>query len=255
MTDLTIIIPSIRNQFWKRYYDSVAASIVDCTFDIIFIGPYCSLTELDNISNVKYIKSYACPSRCYQEAVLLANSEFVTVSTDDGVCLPNGGLKNSIKLLRQSDKKDAVCSRYWEGIDFSGNDITMPPEYWTVSYHHGWYNLPGIPQHYILGGSMILRLDYFYKLGGIDCQYETTSLSTHDLGFRLQNNGGTIHLSPDVIYSYDLGQDDRQPMEDALRIHDYPIFKEFYSQPRTDHIHIDYNNWRNVPNMWRRFSN
>ena len=45
MYDLSVCVPSIRKENWKRLYDSIVESIGDHTFELILCGPYSDLTD------------------------------------------------------------------------------------------------------------------------------------------------------------------------------------------------------------------
>ena len=81
-------------------------------------------------------------------------------------------------------------------------------------------------------------------------------MGNHDLAFRLQNNGGVIHLSPSIMFTctWSAPQADWAPVGNAHRENDSPLFSFMYSVERTDRLSLDINNWKNSPARWvRRF--
>ena len=68
MYDLSIIVPSIRPHYWKRYYESVVNSCAKYNWEIVFVGPFCDQEILANntIKNVRYFKDYATTTVCAQ---------------------------------------------------------------------------------------------------------------------------------------------------------------------------------------------
>jgi hypothetical protein len=254
LKDLTIVVPGIRPNLWSRVYSSTLYSIGDYTFDIIFVGPINSQEFCGN-SDVSFVQSYSCPSRCTQMGALLANSKFICWFSDDCVFLPDR-LKECLDILVNSSHKDILAMRYYEGINFSGNDKTHPPEYWNTSYHDA-LKLPGIPPHYKVATMGIMNLQYYYELGGLDCHYEHLNMCLHDLAFRIQNDGGEVIISPHTVINADFDPNEqsieRKPVIEAYHKNDSSLFTEFYSKPyNPSHIKIDYNNWKSVDSIWKR---
>ena len=102
----------------------------------------------------------------------------------------------------------------------------------------------------------IYKRSDFIELGGLNCQYEHINLSTHDLAFRAQENGLVPYISNDVVMHCDSNSSDEEhrPLDIGHSQNDYPIFaKQYENLISTDKIKIDPNNYKNHPNVWRRF--
>lgn len=257
LKDLTLILPSIRPHLWDRFFRSFVRSVRKHTYTIIIVGPVFPENKiLDTNPDVIYLKSYSPPTRCAQIAALLAHSKYLCWVADDGIWFKNS-LSQCIGAMNDvSNDKDFMCMRYYEGVDFSGNDRSQPIDYW-MAHHHPTLRLPGIPKHYKLGLSNIYHLDYFRQIGGFDCRYEQLNMSTHDLAFRAQNDGGVCHLSPNVVISYDWIPDvknkERIPFINAHEQNDWPLFRSVYSKPHNpDYVNINYDNWKDIPDVWER---
>ena len=56
--DLSIILPGIRVQNWKKLYDSIFPSIGKYSFELIIVGPHRPEEDLLNKSNVFWVEDY-----------------------------------------------------------------------------------------------------------------------------------------------------------------------------------------------------
>ena len=105
-----------------------------------------------------------------------------------------------------------------------------------------------------------MSLDYFYNLGGFDCQWEYTNCPVNDLVFRAQMDGAKVINSPSLIsigawMPNHIG--DHGPVHDAQMGPDTVSFNSLWSDPEKvkSRVRINYSNWKNYPDVWdRRFS-
>jgi hypothetical protein len=82
-------------------------------------------------------------------------------------------------------------------------------------------------------------------------------MNTHDLSFRLQNDGGKIYESDMYVCNHDWNpnQGDHIPVQQAYEQNDLALFQQIYKEPNSyleRPIKIDYFNWNKSPTIWRR---
>ena len=136
----------------------------------------------------------------------------------------------------------------------------MDKSYWQVSTFPD-FRFPGIDQSWRIANQCIMDKNYFIELGGLDCvNFEYIDKPIHDFMFRLQKDGGQIHMAPEhcCIATWMPGTTgDHAPIHHAQISHDTPIFNAMYSKEETygKRIRIEYDNWKDSPEVWeRRFS-
>ena len=246
---LSIVLPAIRTKNWKALYESAVTSLGKYSedFEMIMVGPYPPEDQFPD--NFKWIQDWGAPARCAQKGVEQAQGKYLMWASDDGVFLGNA-LETALDLRDTLDRKDVIVIRYAEG----GNSPS--PEYWSA-HHHADLRLPGIPTHYKIAPVGMYDTDYFQEIGGWDCRYEHLNMCCHDLAFRVQNDGGKIHLSPDEVLSctWDVHCAEWQPVGAAYRENDAPLFAEIYNKPHNPNkVVIFWGNWQDSPERWvRRF--
>lgn len=249
MTEISIILPGYRHANWKPLYDSAVESCNGVPFEMIIVGPKGNIPELENIPNFKFIEDYGSPVRCAQIAVSNATGRVMVWASDDGTFVKDA-LRQCYLLLMVSGKKDGIITRYREGGNFPDDS------YWTVNYHSN-LKLPGVPGHYKIAPVGMYYLDYFKKIGGWDCRYEHLNMCNHDLAFRVQNDGGQLHLSPTEVLTcswvpWDGGDGSWIPVKRAYFEVDLPLFNSMYSVDQSTRIKIDFNNWKDSPAKWEK---
>jgi len=261
--DITVIMPGIKPERWSTIYDDVVDSIGEFSFEFIGVGPYSPPDKLLEKENVTYIKEYGHPSRCLQRATTFAQGKFMTWGSDDGTFQPMA-LARCIQFLERKDRKDALTIRFFE----QDADPNAPPPdqsvLWNAHYHRD-LRLPGIKQHFKIANIAMYYLDYYREIGGIDCRFEHVNMNCNDLAFRVQEAGGTIFPSPDIVIrqtniptpSLEERPEDKNrkpPTEEAYHENDYPLFYGIYNREigATDRIKIDYDNWKQASSVWQR---
>lgn len=252
--DVSVLIPGIRTHNWQTVIDTLRTSCSRHSFEVVFSGPFDPPPTVAVLPNVKYFKTYACPSVAGQLGSKLCDAKLLLHSVDDAHFIPDAVNKAIDLYNARCSRKDAVNMRYTEDANFSGK--TSPPEYW-FAHHHVPLRLPGIPANYRLALHFLIDLSYFRELGGFDCRYEYMNLNLHDLMFRLQYDGGVVYDSPTDITNCDhfCGRSgDHAPIHDAYGS-DIGIFNSFYGNPNALHpgmVRIDFDNWRQQPEIWQR---
>jgi len=244
---LSIILPSIRIQNIPRLINSINLSCKQYDWELIVIGPYKPEIEC------KYIYSLACPNKCVQLGVLEAVGKYMMWSSDDGIYTENS-IDECITLFDTLSEKDGIIIRYCEGRNFSGN---CPDDSYWIGWTHDDQRLPGVDPNWKIAPVGMYNTKTFIELGGLDCKFEHINMSTHDLAYRIQKNGGNLYKSPSLVLSCDwsaghLSESEHVPIHNAHFENDAPYFKQLY-QSKNNTIKIDYNNYKNVPDIWRRF--
>ena len=246
---ISIVCPGIRNNKWAKVVNSFK-ECVDIQFEFIFIGPYKLPSELENKKNIKYVRDFGHPNRCQQIGATLAKYPIFTLIADDGIFLP--AFQHSLDLfieLYQENKKSIVSLKYGEG----GNYMTTDSYYYMYNAYPFINNMP--KDMYILNGA-ILSTDYFHKLGGWDCQFETTCMGHADFAMRAYSDKASVVLDQHIVIDCEHmpgTTGDHAPIHYAQIEHDIPLFKNIYSQTNRPIVHMD--NWKQASACWyRRFT-
>ena len=252
--DVSICLPAHRTQLWQRLYESAAEAVGPYSWEMILVGPNNPPPFFDDKKNFKFLKDFGSPSRCAQIATMLAEGEFMMWGSNDGYFLKNS-IRECISLKKNLDRKDVVIIRYAEGRGYTGE--SPPDEYWKA-WTHPDLRLPGVPEDYMITLLSMFSLDYFRELGGWDCRFEHLNMNCHDLSFRVQRDGGTVHFSPNLVLTCDWNpnEGDHVAVQQAYERNDKFLFQQLYSEDQSDRIKLDYFNWTKSPAVWaRRFGN
>lgn len=247
MFDISILIPGIRTHNWPYLLETIKASCAKYSYEVIFAGPF----PPETYSNVQYYQTYACPSVAGQLGATLCRGRLILHSVDDAHFLP-GVIDACVPLLE--NRKDVVNTRYTENDNYSGKTFSL--DYWRA-HHHDPLKLPGIPEHYKIALHFLMDYSYFKELGGFDCSYEYMNFNLHDLMFRVQYDGGRLIDSPTDVTNCDHLVGGEHAIIESAAVSDGEIFNRKYSNPNALHpemIRINYDNWRQQPEVWpRRF--
>jgi hypothetical protein len=249
---LSICLPAFRVHLWEKYYNSVFSSINNNSWEMIMVGPNEPPEFFKDKTNFKFFKDYGNPTRCAQIATMLAEGELMMWGSDDGLFLPNS-IEQCINLHDNLPQKDVIALRYTEGIGYSGTP--MHQQYW-MAHHHPQTRI--VPNNYMLILVGMFKTQYFKEIGGWDCRFEALNMNCHDLAFRVQNDGGKIHLSPNYVSIHDWHPNDQEhkPIQHAYEQNDSQLFEKIYANNGylKRQIKIDYFNWINAKPIWdRRF--
>ncbi len=267
MSDVSIILPSIRSHNIEKVYNSFERACKEHTFDVIICSPYKVPDNLLKKPNVTYIHSYCHPTACYQIMGALAKSEFIFNMSDD--CLMyDDGMDNAIKKFRSLNLReiDVINMTYAEGLlDYRDlSDVppsaTYPSEpaqgYW-YAHHHPPLRLPGIKADWKIFLNFLMKTNYFRHLGGFDCRLEFLSYSILDLAFRCQAHGSTIVDTDKLAFrcAHVPGYgDDHGPVMDSQFGGDINLFNDIYSTEDAayNRMCLDYNNWTDNAQVWNK---
>jgi len=248
MYDISICVPTIREQHWQRLYDSIVESIGQYTFELILCGPYDELSDyLKNKNNVILIKDHGSPTRAQQIAVSKATGKYVTWAADDGWYYPKM-LEKSINILNEmNNKKAVIVSHYIEGNELALRNYTM-------NYH--WpLRSAFYPDSFLIINVGIASLEYYKETGGLDCKFECTAMSHADWGARAQLDGASVHFLEEVLFECTqfIGPiEDHAPIHYAQHEHDQPLYASIWNSSQCLERKIDFNNWKEAPSFWTR---
>lgn len=251
--DISICLAGIRPYNWLKLYKSIEDSCNKHSWELVIVSPFDLPNELKYYNNIKYLRDYGCPTRSSQLTVLVSSGRLMTFSIDDGFYLPDA-LNKSVDLLNQKNHKDAVVMRYKEGAGFINNPNapSFPDEYWNACFHLDPNHTKFKPDWKIAPQPM-LRLDYFYELGGINClRYSAMSFGTWSLCGRLQDDGGIFYLSPEVCMladNYGATGHDHKPIFDVHSGDHHQFLTERQINPQ---IKINFDNWKDSPEVWNK---
>lgn len=251
---LSVLIPSIRTTNWNQVLTTLKDACKRYQYEVIFSGPF-GPPPGTNMSGVKHVLTYSTPSVAAQLGTLQCEGELLYHTVDDARFVPDS-LDMAIDLYTaQCNEKDILNCRYTEGDDYYCNESLFPPDFW-YAYFHPPLRLPGIPSHYKFSLHFLVNTKYFIEMGGFDCNYEYLNFNLHDISYRFIASGGKIIDSPTTVAvcnHYGNGRVDHKVIEDAYP-HDYAKFLAKYSNPNalTDNLKIDFDNWKNQPEVWSR---
>lgn len=245
---LSIILPSVRDisRFVKSIDDAVGEY-----YELIVVSPEeKEIPRTYHQVQSKCIVDKGSPSRCLQRGISVAEGMIFTWATDDGVYMP-GVLGRSLQELRGYPRKDGMIIKYTE--EGPGTFTGADDNYYVAKFHEA-NRQPGIDPEWKTAPVGMFYTDYFMEIGGIDCRYLHINMCIHDFAYRLQKDGGKLHYSDGVAMHCDSNNwgQEHKILDWAYHRVDLPLFQEQYKDDSRD-IMIDFDNWRQVPEKWKRF--
>lgn len=255
--EISIILPAIRVENWDKLYDSIKMS-TSRRFELIICGPYALTKKLQDLTNVKYVKDFGCPTRASAIASLLAEGKLITWVTDDAI-LVRDSLDTAINLLYSmgKDYKNVIISKYLEGQ--MGQQKTHQPDwYFKINGRQGFRPCTysqHISDDWWIFNTAIMYREFFEELGGLDSSFEHAAMADTDFAIRAQTAGANVQITQVLMYDCDHGQADHKPIEIAQVQFDEPRLQAKYRDPNWKdklQINIDINNWKDYPSVWER---
>ena len=258
--ELSVILPSIRSDRLKKFYESFCEA-TKRPFELIVVGPDPLPKELESFRNIKYARDFGNPTRAQNIALLLAEGSIVTWQADDAVMLP-GAVDANLDILYEmgEDPKNVVVAKYQEGQEGSPDrEKQHADSYFTINA--GPAASPYIPGHWWLFNVAFMHRLFLEALGGFDASFEGTWTSQTDLAIRAQAAGANVKMSgiPCMICDHMPGSSgDHKPIYECQTFHDEPLLHSTYRDPnwpKTRPPAVDVMNWKNAETVWkRRFS-
>ena len=253
MKCVSLVIPSIRPMNWPRLIADMALSCTQFSYEVIFVGPNVNMDFLSK--NVKLVRDFGSPSRCFQIGASIAEGDFVSFCSDD--CrIAISAFDEAIRLAYDKmQRNDGMALLYSEGADYSGNQHEQP-EYW-IAHTHTDLRLPGVDPTWLINPTFMYNRNFFYEMGGMDCRFEHMNMNIHDLAFAVQGQGGKILKSPSRVFQFNWTQSgvtpEYQPVFSAFVSNDRPLIQSLYSNPMYSKLRsVRFDNWRNQPEIWQR---
>jgi hypothetical protein len=253
--DISVFMPSIRTHKLESWYKSLELSCSRHSFEVVIAGPFEIPDSLAHRKNVKFVKTYSHPTKAAQLAAELCEGELVYHTTDDVLFYPSS-IDDSIDELYSRNQPHAVMSmRYIEGKGHS-NNVTYPPEYWSMKNFCQDCYFMSVPPDWRCNAQFMMRLDTFKYFGGFDCRFEYLTHAAGDLLLRMQAVGCTVYDSPNNVTNADWYEGtsvDHEPIHHAQLSHDVPLFFQTWANENSRR-RVDFLNYKNYPDVWdRRF--
>jgi hypothetical protein len=250
MFDISVVIPGIRPNNWPKIYEDLRSTFTDYKFELICIGPNFPSDYFSDKLNFRFVRDFGHPSRCMQLGATLSSGKYICWIPDD-IILEVGALQECLDLIKRKPKEDGMTLRYSEGVGFTGNEDhdLGNDEYW-IGFTHADQSALGIPPFWKIAPLFLYDRDTYFEFGGLDCRFEHINFNTHDLAYRMQTCGSTIHLSPRKVLSADWTPND-PVVSSAHGQHDYPLMKEIYSKGGANNK-LNKNNWDSENPYWHR---
>jgi len=238
--DLSIIIPAIRTKEWFRLYRSVEQNCTKYNFEIIFVGPYNLPEELQQYTNVKYIRDWGSPARCMNIGASVAEGKYVTWGADDGVIINE--IAPCLDILNDAEGKTVVVTKYLEAHDNIQDD-----SYYFLS--NAYPPLPHMQNEQLIFNIAFMHLSSYLDLGGCDAIFDVSCMCLADLAVRAHNA-----KLPTVFYKTPTWKFDWAPGGEHIPIEkaqakDWKTFSQVHLD--TNRINIPFNNWKNSPKIWK----
>ena len=246
---LSILMPAIRVDLWKNVYDSIKTTTKE-SFELIIVSPYSLPKELEEHKNIKFVRDYGNPNRTFNIALTLAEGEYTTWAPDDAIYQPQV-LDKAIYVLDKLKHKEKVI------ISLSTIEAARHySEDFLYINKHKEIKSKYIPDNYRFLACGVLNTEYFKKLGGVNCEFETHAMAHTDLAIRAQDDGATIIFLPDIamrLTHMPGTTGDHGPIHNAQIDHDQPLYRKIYENPDREKVcHLDLFEWTRTEPVWNR---
>ena len=246
--ELSVLMPAIRTERWLDLYKSIIQS-TKRKFELILVSPYKLPEELERRANIKYVKDYGSPNRCFNIALSLAEGKYCTWGADDGLYQPGVLDKAADILENDTNEKTVVSMATVEAARHYSEEFCFINKHAEISS-------PYIPDHYRLLALGMLKTDYFRKLGGVNCMFEAHAIAHIDLSIRAQNDDAKFVFLKDIamrLTHMPGTSGDHAPMHYAQVEHDEDLYRSLYrDKDYKPTNHLDLEHWKNSPHIWTR---
>lgn len=183
---LSIFLPTIRPFYLSNFYNSILGACKNYSFQVVLCGPFEPPEEILSKGNVKFIKSYAHPTKCAQIAALNCDGELIFHTTDDVLFLENT-IDNAIDQF-YAENADVISMRYTESVDHLEKN-EYPLSYWKVS---GWISAPNIDPNWNINAHFLMKKSLFELYGGFDCEFGYLTYAAGSLLLFIQSSNGRV---------------------------------------------------------------
>ena len=246
---LSVMMPAIRPKNWLGLYNSIVQSLGSLDFEIIFVTPHAHLPpELEGAKNIKLVKDYGSPTRCFGIAMLLAEGEYITWSADDATYVP-GQLAKVIETHKSLNNDNLV--------------IAMEQTEATRHYSADSCRInadPGIacnvPDSFHFFPTALMKRQLYEKFGGLNCDYQTHAMAHLDFAIRAQKGGVDVLFYKEIVLhlTHMMGRTgDHGPICDVQTFEDQPLFLARHRDPNyKQDLKIDPFAWQNEAIVWTK---
>lgn len=239
MYDLSILLPSIRTNNWFDLIESIKRSCTKFSWELVIVGPEDNYEARKDHPNISFIKDYGTPNRCQQIALINSSGKICLPHADD-CFFEEGSLDSCLDLCKDNE---LVVANYSEGGNTAVEDFLINKCYPAANY---------IDDSWIMFNAGFCPRELMIELGGYDCGYLVTCVSHADFSCRLQKLGKKITINnirlsccqhePNVTGTH-------SPIHYGQLLHDIPRYQFKFAQPFN--THIDINNWKKSPAVWK----
>lgn len=246
-------MPSIRTHQLEKWYETLSLACKKYSFQVVICGPFDLPESLAKRENVKFIKSYAHPTKCAQIAALECDGELIHHNVDDTHFYEDSIDKNIEFWDKSCFPRDVISMRYIEGQNHATTE-TFPMNYWKAGTY---YPVPHIHPLWNINCHFMMPRDLFLEYGGFDCKYEYLTYACQDLLFRMQRDGVRVYDSLCDVSNADWypgAMKDHGPIVVAQLQYDEPRFRNdwLYSPLGNPLVKIDVNNHKIYAENWQR---
>lgn len=263
--DVSIIFPSIRLRHLKKNLDHIKAACPRHTWEAVIISPH-SKPDWLNYSNVKWVRSFASPTACWQFGTLLCNSTYWLDTSDDAL-LQKDVVSDAIDLYESQNlnKYSIVSLELNEGtLDPetleplpNAQTHTLNPLFFYVKANPPFWKKCINPE-WKLSLNYLIKLDSILEIGGFECGFQYINWSLHDMIFRLQSFGGQVISFPrrSLLVGHYLERDNDHWAVHDQQAEDKKVFDFIYDNLSSlkQREFIPFDNWKNYDHsiIWKR---
>ncbi len=259
--DVSLLCSGIRTELWASFFESIFRSSASMSVEIICVSPRPLPEALKHDGRIKYKQDLGSPARGVQIAASMATGSRIAILTDDAMMEP--GAQDVIwESNRNQDRKTVVLGKYTEGEGTSRGGrknwkFQLADNYYKVnssSYTASSY----IPNEWSIANSAYVDRDYFIELGGWDCRFESHAIPSTDWAIRAQRDGAKFILVDIKVFhlNWDPNPSNPSAICRAFNENDWPLYRSIYDDPNcVDRIKINFDNWKQSPEIWARRKN
>jgi hypothetical protein len=250
---VSIIVPTIRPNYWQRFYDSVVLSCKNFSWEIIFVGPFANEEFLKSHPDVRFIESFANPTTCFQVGVAASENPIYFFSSDDSVLYPDALDTCLSDWIQHCRTQDVINCRYREGNNFGTYEFPMA--YWFAGSYPHVYGQKYVKPQWGIALQTVGSREFFIEFGGFDCAFQFSNHAHADFSFRLQNGYGHVYQSRVEIANlshFDGDDGDHAPVRSAQENDDTKLFNEIWNN-QDGRGKIDFNNYKSFASLvWNK---
>jgi hypothetical protein len=224
---LSIIIPSIRPQNIDRICGLIKAHTF-CPYHIVVCGPIKPETNYP----ITFIEDFGSPVRAQCHAMEEARGKVITWLADNLLELTSAWdymtCHGNLMPIVENEKL-VRTAKYFE----SRNPTSQPEEYYKIN--SALKPCPHISNDAYLFNMGFMSREFYCKLGGWDCDFETTFFSHTDLAIRAYLAGAEVTFQYDELAYFDHEPGTtgtHAPIDAAHNNHDYPLYVSRWCQPQ-----------------------